>query len=279
MISEIRELGFSRVELSHGVPAYLVEGILQALDEKIIEVGSVHNFCPLPAMVNHAAPNLFQPSSGMRLEQSSWLRYSRQTLEFAARTGATHVVMHSGSVSFRYRSPAPVLKNPSSSEESAQEKAFLRLQKRSRKVIPGVRSLYEELLTYAGELEITLGVENREGLLELPLDADMARFLSEIDDTHLAYWHDTGHAEIKHRLGRLDTLSHLEALSDKLAGFHLHDVDEAGRDHQPVGTGTVDFRQLARFIRPEHLLVVELSPRLTAGQVTDSREALLDLLS
>lgn len=278
MVSEIRELGFSRMELSHGIPAYLVEGILRALDEKIIQVGSVHNFCPLPAMINRAAPNLFQPSAGKKLERRSWLRYSLNTLEFAVRTGATHVVMHSGSLSFRYRSPVSVLKAPNSGE-SEQEKALHRLQKRSGKIIPGVRSLYEELLTHAKELQIVLGVENREGILELPLDSDMAEFLSEVDDTNLAYWHDTGHAEIKNRLGLLDTLPHLETLSDRLVGFHLHDVNEAGRDHQPVGTGTVDFRQLAQFIRPEHLLVVELSPRLTPGQVTQSRDSLLDFLS
>lgn len=279
MLSEIRELGFSRVELSHGIPAYLVEGILRALAESFIQVGSVHNFCPLPAMINHAAPNLFQPSSRRKLERRSWLRYSLQTLEFASRTGATHVVMHSGSLSFRYRSPVSILKDSIPSKKQQQIKAMHRLQKRSRKIIPRVRSLYEELLPYAKESNLILGIENREGLLELPLDSDMTAFLSKIDDANLAYWHDTGHAEIKHRLGRLDPLSHLESLSGRLAGFHLHDVNEAGRDHQPVGTGTVDFRQLARFIRPEHLLVVELSPRLTPEHVSDSRTSLLDLLS
>lgn len=284
MLTEIRELGFQRVELSHGVPSYLVEGIFQALDEKLIEVGSVHNFCPLPSMITHAAPNLFQPSAKKRLERNSWLRYSIQTLEFAARTEATHVVMHSGSVFFRRRSPELFLSEPADPDseqtsEAEREKALAHLSKAAVKAIPRVRSAYEELLPHAKEHNLILGVENREALLELPLDPEMSDFLSSFDDSHLAYWHDTGHAEIKDRLGRLDTESHLESLSERLSGFHLHDVNEQGRDHQPIGTGTVDFRLLKKFIQPEHLLVVELSPRLTSEQVTDSRNALLDFLS
>ena len=85
MLEEIRELGFKFTELSHGVPAYLVEGILRALKEDMIRVSSVHNFCPLPVMAQGAAPNLFQPSAKKGIEQRSWLRYSRQTLDFAKR--------------------------------------------------------------------------------------------------------------------------------------------------------------------------------------------------
>jgi hypothetical protein len=61
MMEEIRELGFARVELGHGVPVSLVPGVLRAVDEGLVEVGSVHNFCPLPVEADRAAPNFFQP--------------------------------------------------------------------------------------------------------------------------------------------------------------------------------------------------------------------------
>ena len=38
MVEEIVSLGFKRMELSHGIRILLVPGILQALDEGLIEV-------------------------------------------------------------------------------------------------------------------------------------------------------------------------------------------------------------------------------------------------
>ena len=52
----------------------------------------------------------------------------------------------------------------------------------------------------AREKGICFGLENREGLEELPLDADFAGFLQESlpDSSIYGYWHDTGHAQLKH---------------------------------------------------------------------------------
>lgn len=46
MAREISEIGFRYIELSHGIRISLVPGILKALEEGIVEVVSVHNFCP-----------------------------------------------------------------------------------------------------------------------------------------------------------------------------------------------------------------------------------------
>jgi sugar phosphate isomerase/epimerase len=278
MLEEIRELGFSRVELSHGIPASLVPGILQALTDGIVSVPSVHNFCPLPNMVQQAAPNIFQPSAKKGIESRAWMRYSLNTLEFAKQVGASHVVLHSGSLSFRFRSPLPTLANPGGASEAQWKKAFTRLSKKADAVLPRVSSQYTALLSSAKALGLSLAVENREGILELPLDSGMRDFLSQIEDENIVYWHDTGHAEIKHRLGLLSPAEHLETLGEKLAGFHLHDVNDAGRDHQVIGSGSVNFREISRLIRPHHILVLELSPRLTAKEVLQSADHLMEIL-
>lgn len=279
MLEEIRGLGFSRVELSHGIGAPLVEGILRALADGVVAVGSVHNFCPLPASATGAAPNLFQPSARARDERRAWLRHSLHTLDFARRVGAGHVVMHSGSVGFRLASPAPTLALGLGAGEARRARALRRLRKAAAATLPRVEDAYRALLPAAAALQLVLGLENREGVLELPLDAELPGLLARLDDPGLGYWHDTGHAEIKHRLGLLDPAAHLESLAGRLVGFHLHDVDDSGRDHRAVGTGTVDFGLVARFVRPEHALVLEPSPRLSADEVRASRGRLLDVLS
>ena len=48
MLEWMASLGFKNVELSHGISINLVPGIIQAVEDGVIEVSSVHNFCPLP---------------------------------------------------------------------------------------------------------------------------------------------------------------------------------------------------------------------------------------
>jgi len=280
MLYELRELGFSQVELSHGIRVSLVPGILRALAEKVVTVSSVHNFWPLPSSVQHAAPNLFQPSARSRQERELWLHYSRQTLEFAEQVGAPVVVMHSGSVSFRFRSPASVLGESGGGEGDRRYRASLqRLRSAARRALPRVVKSYRDLALFAEEKGIRLGAENREGTLELPLDAGWTDFLSGFEKGGpVGYWHDTGHAEIKHQQGLLDPARHLELVAERLLGFHLHDVSAEGRDHQVPGSGSVDFSLVRQFIRPEHVLVLEPSPRLTSEDIRVSRAFLLDQL-
>ncbi|MCB1203902.1 MAG: sugar phosphate isomerase/epimerase [Verrucomicrobiae bacterium] len=279
MLAEIRELGFSRVELSHGVPVSLVPGILEAVREGVVKVSSLHNFCPLPSGTDRAAPNFYEPSAGNRVERTAWLRQSLRTLELARCVGANCVVMHGGSVHFRFRSPAPKLASRNDGDGMQRGKALQRLQKRSAPALSRVESQIRHLLSEAGEEAPCLALENREGILELPLDDQFPDLLGRFDPRHLAYWHDTGHAEIKRRMGLLDPLSRLEQLADRTAGFHVHDVHANGRDHQPLGSGTVDFAYLREFIRPCHHVVLELHPRVSGEEVIASRKRLLDLLS
>lgn len=277
MLAEMRDLGFSRVELSHGIPVTLVPGILRAVGEGVITVGSVHNFCPLPSEVDRAAPNLFQPSARAGLESRAWLRHSLRTIEFAKRVGASHVVLHSGSMRFRFRSPAKVLALGTEMADGKWKTALERLHQRSVASLDRVEGHFRKLIEGMEGGGLRLAVENREGVLELPPDARIAAFVERFDASEVAYWHDTGHAEIKRRLGLIDPEALLETLAERLVGFHLHDVDASGRDHQAIGSGTIDFRRVAAHFRPHHLLVLELHPRVTAAEVVASRDRLIEV--
>ena len=88
MLREIRELGFEYAELSHGIRISLLPGIFEAVDAGEIKISTLHNFCPLPMGVNHAAPNIYQFSSQDERERESAYRHSIKTIETAARVGA-----------------------------------------------------------------------------------------------------------------------------------------------------------------------------------------------
>lgn len=280
MLEEMRELGFAQVELSHGIRMDLVPGIIRAHKEGLVQFSSIHNFCPLPSSAMGAAPNLFEPSSTAKKESMLWDRYTTRTIEFAEQIGASAMVIHSGSYRPAFRSPRAALEElPEPSNENQRKDALDRLLRKAGRPTQRVVENFQTLTEKATKAGVTVGVENREDVLELPIDSKFEEFLSEFPkDSPFAYWHDTGHARIKERLGLLDHREHLEKMSPRLAGFHLHDVNEDGKDHQTPGTGSIDFHMIREFVRPEHILVAELSPRLSREEVLQSRDTLLQIL-
>jgi sugar phosphate isomerase/epimerase len=291
MLQEMASLGFEYVELSHGIRITLVPGILRAVQEGVVKISSTHNFCPLPTGAMRAAPNLYEPSAADPQEREQWLRHTMRSLDFAAEVKAEVLVCHLGRVRFlwfdparrlaRYRQAHPEAgRGPADAAYgSVLRGARARLE---RKLPPfwaraqaGVRSV----LDHAVRRGVRLGIENRDGFDELPRDEDFASFLADFGPAApVGYWHDTGHAEIKARMGLLDPREHLALLAPRTLGFHLHDVGPDDRDHQPLGSGQIDFALIRGFWRPEHLLTLELGPRASVADVRTSRahvEALL----
>lgn len=290
MLHEIASLGFTHAELSHGIRIVLVPGILKAVEEGLIKISSTHNFCPLPAGVTQAAPNLFEPSQEEPRERDQWLRHTKRSIDFAAQVKSRVLVLHLGSVKFWLFPPGRKLsaymkKRPETETttdpgyqavlRAACQKLRLRMGPHWRQV----QANLAQLGAYAKERGIALGCENREKFEELPVDDDFPALFEALGpDSPAGYWHDTGHADIKRAAGLLDHRHHLQRNAHKLLGFHLHDVSPAGKDHQPIGSGRVDFQMVSEFWRPEHLLTLELSPRVSSEDVSASKakvEALL----
>ena len=282
MLAEMADLGFDRVELSHGIRISLVPGILKAAEEGIVKIGSIHNFCPLPMGVFQAAPNFFQPSSPDAKERDQWLRQTRKSIDFAAQVGASLLVCHLGSVRYLWLLPdrkmnAYLAKHPGAG--TLGDKAYTELTRKALGKLRGrmepfwqrTRDSVQGVLEYAAGKGVRLGLENRERFEELPVDSDFPEFLKGMPlPSPAGYWHDTGHAHIKEELGLLSHKGQLEANASRLLGFHLHDVKD-GHDHQAIGSGSIDFEMVRTFFRPEHLFVIELSPRVDAEGVTASK--------
>jgi sugar phosphate isomerase/epimerase len=284
MLREIAALGFEYVELSHGVRITLVPGILRAVEEGVIKISSTHNFCPLPTGVLQAAPNLFEPSAREHREHDQWLRHTKRSIDFAAQVKAKALVCHLGSVTFFWFNPARQVRQyledhpdagrteGDSAYRTLLEKSLVKLRKRMPPFWDQVKASINEVLEYATQKGVKLGFENRERFEELPIDADYPDFLASFPATApVGYWHDTGHADIKESMGLLKHREHLEKMAARAIGFHLHDVNEKGQDHQPVGGGHIDFKMVSSFWRPEHLLTLELSPRVPVADVSASK--------
>lgn len=267
MLGEIRDLGFEFAELSHGIRISLLPGVIEAVEAGEIKISTVHNFCPLPIGVTHAAPNLFKFTSSDARERENAFRHSQKTIETAVRLKARLVVLHMGCIEMKdYTEKLTAMVESGDREHPkfrklCEEVEAKREQKKERPV-ELANAMLRRLIEESQPHGLLLGVENREALEEIPFESDLNFFFNEFSGTNVRYWHDTGHAQIKENLGFIHHAMHLESMSENLAGFHIHDVQPPARDHCAPGTGMIDFAALKPFVRPEHIKVFEFGPRV-----------------
>lgn len=272
MLREIRDLGFEYAELSHGIRISLLPGVIEAVDAGEIKISTLHNFCPLPIGVNHAAPNLFKFSSTDARERENAFKHSMKTIETAARLKAPLVVLHLGCIEMKdYTDRMVEMVEAGEKESSKYQKLCAEVEakreQKKEKYVELSKAMLSRLMEEARLRGIMLGVENREALEEIPLDSDFPFLFKEFDNPTVRYWHDTGHAQIKENLGFIHHGMHLQTMAEHLAGFHIHDVQNVGRDHCPPGTGSVDFAALKPFVKPEHIKVFEMNPGIPVEEL------------
>jgi sugar phosphate isomerase/epimerase len=272
MLREIRSLGFEYAELSHGIRISLLPGIIEAVEAGEIKISSLHNFCPLPMGVNHAAPNIYQFTSPDRREQENAWRHSVKTIELAQRVKALAVVLHMGSIDMKEYTDRLLEMVQKGQKETAKYAALCedvkeKWEDKKQPFAERSSAMLDRLSALAAQHGLALGIENRQALEEIPVDSDLEMLLLEFKRPSVGYWHDCGHAQIKENLGFLDHRAHLEAMAPRLLGLHVHDVIFPGRDHAAPGSGCVNFAVLKPMIKPEHIKVFELSPRLSAEEV------------
>ncbi|HZV35662.1 MAG TPA: sugar phosphate isomerase/epimerase [Verrucomicrobiae bacterium] len=272
MLREVRELGFDHAELSHGTRISLLPGAIEAVEAGEIKISSLHNFCPLPIGVNQSAPNLYRLSAEKQNERDNAYRYTRKTIEMAARLKAPIVVIHYGSMEMKdYTDKLLDMVARGEKDSPKYEKLCKEIIRKREAIkepyIDRANELLKRLLPLAEELGVKLGIENREALDELPLEPDYHLLFRQLGSPAAVYWHDTGHAQIKENLGFIQHAFHLESQREHLAGFHIHDVQFPGRDHCAPGSGIIDFAALKPMVKPEHIKVFEFSPALTVDEV------------
>jgi sugar phosphate isomerase/epimerase len=271
MLREIRELGFEFAELSHGTRVSLLPGILDAVNAGEIKISSLHNFCPLPMGVNHSAPNLYEFSDARERYRDLAIRHTFKTLEFATRVKAPLVVLHVGSIEMKnYTDKLLEMVGRGEKETPKYQKLCAEMEKKrevaKKDFWQNTIASLKKILSEAESRGVKLGIENRQSLEELPIESDYKFLFQEIASPNVVYWHDTGHAQIKENLGFIHHAMHLESLSDRLAGFHIHDVQFPGRDHCAPGTGTIDYAALKPFVKTEHIKVFEFGPGLSVEE-------------
>ena len=156
MLCRAAELGYEYVELGHSTTNISMEGIIRAVEEGVVKVSSLHNFCPVPPFAKGATPNLFSPATKSKRESELWLRHTRNTLEFAGRFGAKAVVCHCGYLSYFFMRPDSALEKFKADAERlitneilSEEKQIELLQAIDRHCFRQAQTIVEEAARHA----------------------------------------------------------------------------------------------------------------------------------
>lgn len=144
--------------------------------------------------------------------------------------------------------------------------------------------IFENLKGVDGEFsaaDILLGVENRDGYVELPFDTMFADFTQSLAKglKNVRPWIDIGHVKVKSLRGVVDFERFVEEASPNVCGWHLHDCNLSCHDHRAIGDGDIDFAFVKKFFKPEsQIFTLELNYRVKEEDAVSSRKKVEDML-
>jgi len=276
MIDEILDLGFSTLELSHGMTVTKLPGIQRAFDAGKFKCVGVHNYFPSPTEVMIDAPDAYEFSSDNPTERNRAFKETLKTLEMAERFQAEYVVLHMGSVpTMPHKKWTGALTNRlAAGEQLTDQYADDKLEcvKKREKAGPkyfqrAIKTL-EALIKPAQKAGVVLAVESRSKYEDVPDEREMLALQQHFKDCpQIGYWHDFGHVGLKHNLGLLDHAEWLKKMEPYLIGAHLHDVQWPKRDHRVPFTGSLPYDDLLKYFKPNMPFTWELSPTRETEQI------------
>lgn len=280
MIEEIVDLGFTHIELSHGMTIAKLPGIKTAFERGLFTCSGVHNYFPAPVEVMIDAPDAYEFTSHRPFDRQRAMDMTFRTLDIAAQFNARYLVLHMGSVPLNPKVWSKALTTTVSEggqHTPAYTKAKIAFVKKREKVGPlYFHRAIEALTTIAGraaEVGVKLAIESRSHFEDMPTEREMIALQTHFaDNPWVGYWHDFGHVQLKHNLGLLDHIEWLEKISPHLMGGHVHDVQWPARDHRTPFSGTLDYAPLLRYFPADCPLIWELSPTREAREIRKALE-------
>lgn len=238
--------GYQAIEVSHSTTREKFEAILQAA---ALPVTAVHQPAPWTRHHDGRGNSHCNLASTDPDERAAAVQYALESIEWARRAGATRVVVHLGQVGdqdgmfeeeFRMRRLFDSGRGDSAEFKELRERAIARRRAIAEAHVCEARRSLLELVRAAEPHGITIGVENRYHYHEIPLPGEYDVLLEGLAPEQAGYWHDTGHAEVLHRLGFEDRHTWLARHGHRAVGAHLHDVLGIG-DHRAPGDGDVEW--------------------------------------
>ena len=265
-------LGFREVELEYRISGDTFKQIKQFLNRaKDLKIVSIHNFFPVPDILETGGADVFHFSSEDMEERSLAVKYAVKTIQIASELGARAVVLHLGMVQmdtvmeelFGLYDAGKV--GSDEYKRRLDEFKILRDRKKGKTLDMMLLSM-DEIQKAAEKYDVDVGIENRYYFRECPNFEEMGVIFDEFGNGRIGYWHDVGHAKVQENLGIVGTKDLLDAYGKYLVG--VHDV-KGYSDHRVPGIGEVDFDLLKKYLKKDTIKILEIHPRETEKDLMD----------
>ncbi|HJP40613.1 MAG TPA: sugar phosphate isomerase/epimerase family protein [Dehalococcoidia bacterium] len=276
------EAGYEAIEISHSTPESKFSQIIEAA---VLPIISVHQPAPAALHSDGRANGKLNLASSDPDEREAAVHFARQSIEWAARVGATRVVVHLGQVTeqdgqfeeeLQMRRMFDAGQADTDGYSALRNEAILRRRIACEPHLDAARTSLLQLVETARPRGVTVGLENRYHYHEIPQPGEYEYLLEGLDNSEAGYWHDVGHAEVLHRLGFIDRLAWLTPLGDRCVGAHLHDVKGIG-DHRSPGDGDVNWDYIVKGVRHLDWFTLEINQYQSDERVFGAREFLAKL--
>jgi len=282
ILSQIRDVGFEAIELDYYLTGAKLNGI-GPFPGTNMQVVSIQNFCPVPDILpkGMAGSDAFLLSSCDREERERAVEYTIKTIELADTVDARIVICHFGHVDIK--DPTEKLielynkgEKESSDFEFRLEEARDRREAGQQRNLDAVFFSLDRLIRRAESLDIFIGIENRREFRQIPNFDEIEIILSEFSGANIAYWHNTGYAQIQEHLGLVNHEDFLKQYSNRMMGIHLNDVKSTEYGLAP-GIGDLDFKMVSEYLSENAIKVMQLAPEAAREQIADSLAHLREL--
>jgi sugar phosphate isomerase/epimerase len=274
-------LGFREVELEYRIDGNTFKQIKQFLNKtNDLKIVSIHNFFPVPDILETGGADVFHFSSEDREERSLAVKYAAKTIQIASELGARAVVLHLGMIQMDAQKEFFDLYDAGKigSEEYERVLEEFKVQRDSRKGkgLDMMLLSMDKVQEAAERYGVDVGIENRYDFRECPNFEEMAVIFEKFGGGRIGYWHDVGHAKVQENLGVVETKEMLDAYGKYLVGVHLHDVNGYSDHHVPE-IGEVDFDLLKTYLKKDTIKILEIHPRETEKDLMDGVDFLKNM--
>jgi len=269
-VAAVRRMGFGGIEINYTVDPRGLEELLADGDGAY---PSFHSPVPRVRAGDGRWVDELNLASLAEDERRQAVAAAVTTIDWAAKVGATRVVLHLGGVGNHMLPAERQLRQlfdagqiDTDAAESLRSDCRRQRAEGAPAYLAAAKTSLRELADHAARLGIALGLENRYHYHEIPDPDESRELLADYPPSVVGHWHDMGHAEVLDRLQLIDKHRWLAELGDRCVGVHLHDVTGL-KDHQAPGHGDAYWEYVARHLPPTALRVCEIDQRTPEEQV------------
>ena len=312
LIDQLRELGFSRVELNYQVRTEWLSGIRRRINEGAIKVSSVHNVFPKTLDKQFDTDSVMLGYEDESLRQQA-VELAKGSIEWACVLGAGAVVFHPTEVPLDPQEFDVPLKKliaahqagtrrlglgPTSDSDCLQSPrvastrqevggwptdeykalhAKMLAARQSQPYLDRMMKSIDELANYVVkyDLPVKLGMENRAMCHQCPIYSEFDMIADRFAGGPVGIWLDTGHAIMMEEMG-LQQLPLSAKVADMIVGMHIHDAVDALDHYAPCTLPGDVLAPYREYIVHSPIKVLELSGRLTAEEIVTGTDRFVE---